>query len=128
VGIHARRRRFEKGGLHNPMQAPLTRTCNARTRKGTPCNNCPVTGKRRCRMHGGAAGSGAPEGERNGNYRHGRYTRARREQWQRQLAERQARDREWTAKMPPASYPPGWCCDWYPGAPPSWAHPHIQRR
>ncbi|WP_342150418.1 hypothetical protein [Methylorubrum sp. SB2] len=28
-------------------------------------------GKKRCRMHGGAAGSGAPSGERNGAYRHG---------------------------------------------------------
>jgi hypothetical protein len=25
-------------------------------------------------MHGGAYGSGAPKGERNGNYRHGFYT------------------------------------------------------
>ncbi len=25
-------------------------------------------------MHGGAPGSGAPKGERNGAYRHGRYT------------------------------------------------------
>jgi hypothetical protein len=25
-------------------------------------------------MHGGAAGSGAPRGERNGNFRTGRYT------------------------------------------------------
>jgi hypothetical protein len=25
-------------------------------------------------MHGGAHGSGAPKGERNGNYRHGFYT------------------------------------------------------
>jgi hypothetical protein len=25
-------------------------------------------------MHGGAPGSGAPRGERNGNYRHGRFT------------------------------------------------------
>jgi hypothetical protein len=25
-------------------------------------------------MHGGAAGSGAPSGSRNGNYKHGRYT------------------------------------------------------
>jgi hypothetical protein len=31
-------------------------------------------GRRRCRMHGGADGSGAPKGERNGNYKHGRYT------------------------------------------------------
>lgn len=27
-------------------------------------------------MHGGALGSGAPSGERNGNYRHGFYTAA----------------------------------------------------
>lgn len=26
-------------------------------------------------MHGGAAGSGAPEGERNGAYRHGMFTK-----------------------------------------------------
>jgi hypothetical protein len=25
-------------------------------------------------MHGGADGSGAPKGEKNGNYKHGRYT------------------------------------------------------
>src|SRR5262249_8904794 len=30
-----------------------------------------VQGRKRCRMHGGAPGSGAPSGERNGNYRHG---------------------------------------------------------
>jgi hypothetical protein len=29
----------------------------------------------RCRMHGGADGSGAPAGARNGNFRHGRYTK-----------------------------------------------------
>jgi hypothetical protein len=26
-------------------------------------------------MHGGATGSGAPKGQRNGNYRHGLFTR-----------------------------------------------------
>ena len=30
----------------------------------------------RCRLHGGAAGSGAPSGPRNGNYRHGNCTKA----------------------------------------------------
>ena len=30
-----------------------------------------------CRAHGGAHGSGAPSGERNGNYRHGFYTAER---------------------------------------------------
>ena len=32
-----------------------------------PCKSAPVTGRRRCRMHGGADGSGAPSGPRNGN-------------------------------------------------------------
>jgi len=40
-----------------------------------PCKSAPVTGRRRCRMHGGADGSGAPKGARNGNYKHGRYTK-----------------------------------------------------
>jgi hypothetical protein len=35
---------------------------------------CSYNGKRRCRMHGGAHGSGAPKGERDGHYRHGFYT------------------------------------------------------
>ena len=52
-------------------QAPR---CLARTRRGTPCQSPAVAGKIRCRMHGGAAGSGAPKGERNGNWRHGRFT------------------------------------------------------
>jgi hypothetical protein len=46
--------------------------CGARTRSGEPCKSAPVTGRRRCRMHGGAEGSG---GARNGNFRHGRYTK-----------------------------------------------------
>jgi hypothetical protein len=48
--------------------------CGARTRSGAPCKSAPVTGRRRCRMHGGAHGSGAPSGSRNGKYKHGRYT------------------------------------------------------
>ncbi|HMF07155.1 MAG TPA: HGGxSTG domain-containing protein [Methylocella sp.] len=48
--------------------------CGARTRSGNPCLSPVVKGKKRCRMHGGAKGSGAPSGERNGNYRHGRFT------------------------------------------------------
>jgi hypothetical protein len=35
--------------------------CGARTRSGAPCKSAPVTGRRRCRMHGGADGSGAPK-------------------------------------------------------------------
>ena len=34
-----------------------------------------VDGQKRCRMHGGGKGSGAPPGERNSNYRHGLRTR-----------------------------------------------------
>ena len=52
-------------------QAPR---CLARTRRGTPCQSPAVAGKTRCRMHGGAAGSGAPKGKRNGKYRHGGFT------------------------------------------------------
>jgi hypothetical protein len=48
--------------------------CGARTRSGTPCRAPKVAGKSRCRIRGGAAGSGAPKGERNGNWRHGRFT------------------------------------------------------
>jgi glucans biosynthesis protein len=49
--------------------------CLARTRKGNSCQSPAVAGKKRCRMHGGAAGSGAPSGKCNGAYRHGRMTR-----------------------------------------------------
>jgi hypothetical protein len=38
------------------------------------CPSPAVAGKTRCRMHGGAAGSGAPKGKRNGKYRHGGFT------------------------------------------------------
>lgn len=51
--------------------------CGAKTRAGTPCQRHPVAGKKRCRLHGGAPGSGAPPGERNGNYRHGWYSAER---------------------------------------------------
>jgi hypothetical protein len=60
--------------------------CGARTRSGAACRSAPVSGRRRCRMHGGAAGSGAPRGARNGNYKHGRYTKevAATRQWLRE--------------------------------------------
>ncbi len=48
--------------------------CGAKTRSGKPCNSPAVTGKTRCRMHGGAPGSGAPRGNKNA-LKHGRYTR-----------------------------------------------------
>src|SRR5262249_19233052 len=49
------------------------RHCGARTRNGHPCRSPAVRGKRRCRMHGGATGSGAPLGNKNA-LRHGHYT------------------------------------------------------
>jgi len=54
---------------------PMHRTlrCGARTRAGVPCQSPAVRGKRRCRMHGGAAGTGAPIGNKNA-FRHGHYT------------------------------------------------------
>jgi hypothetical protein len=49
------------------------RRCAARTRSGKPCRSPAVRDKTRCRMHGGAAGSGAPIGNKNA-LRHGHYT------------------------------------------------------
>jgi uncharacterized protein YjcR len=48
--------------------------CGAKTRSGKPCMSPAVSGKKRCRMHGGAPGSGAPRGNKNA-LKHGRYTR-----------------------------------------------------
>jgi hypothetical protein len=48
--------------------------CGARTRGGGLCQRLPCAGKRRCRLHGGARGSGAPKGSRNA-LRNGLYTR-----------------------------------------------------
>ena len=49
--------------LSNMRQAAR---CLARTRRGTPCQCPAMKGRRRCRIHGGAEGSGGPKGERNG--------------------------------------------------------------
>ncbi|HJZ66969.1 MAG TPA: HGGxSTG domain-containing protein [Blastocatellia bacterium] len=48
--------------------------CGATTRSGKACMSPAVSGKRRCRMHGGAAGSGAPRGNKNA-VTHGFYSR-----------------------------------------------------
>jgi hypothetical protein len=62
--------RRESIDLSRMNQAPR---CNARTRRGTPCQQAAVSGRKRCRMHGGTDGIGAPPGNRNA-FRHGRYT------------------------------------------------------
>ena len=49
--------------------------CGAQTRQGTPCRAPAVKGKLRCRMHGGANGSGAPIGNANA-LKHGEYAKA----------------------------------------------------
>jgi len=41
---------------------------------GKPCRS-PTTKPGRCRLHGGASGSGGPPGKRNGQYRHGERTK-----------------------------------------------------
>jgi uncharacterized protein YjcR len=56
-----------KGILESPR-------CGAKTRRGTSCRAPAVAGKKRCRMHGGAEGSGAPFGNQNA-LKHGLYTR-----------------------------------------------------
>ena len=55
-----------------PMLGSLR--CGAKTRSGGACRSPAVSGKRRCRMHGGAPGSGAPKANRNAR-KHGRFTR-----------------------------------------------------
>ena len=66
-----------KAGNHPRNTGPMRESprCGARTRKGTPCQSPVVSGKARCRMHGGARGTGAPVGNTNA-LKHGMYTKA----------------------------------------------------
>ena len=59
---------------HNTGPMLSSPRCGAKTRSGSPCNAPAVRGKKRCRMHGGAPGSGAPRGNQNA-LKHGRFTR-----------------------------------------------------
>jgi glucans biosynthesis protein len=63
-------------GDHPRNTGPMmtSRRCGAKTRSGEPCRSPAVSGKARCRMHGGAKGSGAPKGNSNA-LKHGLYTR-----------------------------------------------------
>jgi len=55
------------------MQSPETRRrCGAKTRDGKPCNAWAVSGRERCRMHGGAT----PRGLAHPSTTHGAYSRA----------------------------------------------------
>jgi hypothetical protein len=55
-----------------PMLASLR--CGARTRLNGFCRSPAVRGKKRCRMHGGAPGSGAPKQNQNA-LKHGLFTK-----------------------------------------------------
>src|SRR5688572_27317574 len=60
--------------IRQPLPFRLAPRCGAKTRSGTPCQSPRVKSKTRCRMHGGARGSGAPKGQANGRYVHGLLT------------------------------------------------------
>jgi uncharacterized protein YjcR len=63
-------------GRHRRNTVPMLASprCGAKTRKGTSCQAPAVSNKKRCRMHGGAKGSGAPVGNQNA-VKHGAFTR-----------------------------------------------------
>jgi hypothetical protein len=63
---------FSSMGNTGPMLS--SQRCGAKTRTGKPCMSPAVSGKKRCRMHGGAPGSGAPRGNKNA-LKNGLYTR-----------------------------------------------------
>lgn len=65
-----------EGNRTEPREARLFRAprCQARTKAGPPCRSPAVGGKRVCKYHGGARGSGGPSGERNGAFKHGGWT------------------------------------------------------
>ena len=60
--------------LRNTAPMLSSQRCGAKTRSGAPCRSPAVQGRSRCRMHGGAAGSGAQHGNKNAR-KHGLYTR-----------------------------------------------------
>jgi len=73
--------RAKKPKANSNTTYPPILICGAKTRSGHPCRMPPVTGKTRCRMHGGTPPgrkpSGAPKGNRNA-FVHGYYSAAAR--------------------------------------------------
>lgn len=71
----------KKVGDHQRNTVPMAASprCGAKTRKGSACLSPAISGKKRCRMHGGAHGSGAPKGNQNA-LKHGAFTRERLEE------------------------------------------------
>ncbi|GMO31205.1 HGGxSTG domain-containing protein [Bradyrhizobium sp. TM233] len=70
------------GHIRDTRAMSASPRCGAGTRGGLACRAPAVRGKLRCRMHGGAPGSGAPWGNRNAR-KHGAFTQER-------IAERRA--------------------------------------
>jgi glucans biosynthesis protein len=68
--------------IRNTRAMSASQRCGAGTRRGFACRAPAMRGKLRCRMHGGARGSGAPWGNRNA-HKHGAFTQER-------IAERRA--------------------------------------
>ena len=75
---HLRCSRLQRGTNAGALRATLTASSRGRNRP--TCLSCsPASSsscstsrpRRRCRLHGGASGSGGPPGKRNGQYRHG---------------------------------------------------------
>lgn len=60
--------------MRNTLSMRTSPRCGARTRSGEACRSPAAHGKTRCRMHGGAKGSGARRGNRNAR-KHGWFTR-----------------------------------------------------
>ena len=76
-----------KSHTHKRNTGPMmqSRRCGAKTRAGNPCQSPAVKGKKRCRMHGGTKGSGAPRGNKNA-LKHGYYTYEEKA-WKRKISE-----------------------------------------
>lgn len=71
--------------LNNIRGAPR---CGAKTRAAGPCQCPAMRGRTRCRIHGGRS-SGAPRGEKNGNFKHGFWTceAVQERQWVKEMVE-----------------------------------------
>ena len=63
-------------GEHPRNTGPMLASprCGAKTRAGGTCRSPAVRSKKRCRMHGGAPGSGAPKENQNA-LKHGMFTK-----------------------------------------------------
>jgi len=62
------------GHLRNAGPMLASPRCGAKTRSGGACRSPAVHGRKRCRMQGGARGSGAPKANQNAR-KHGLFTR-----------------------------------------------------